>query len=181
MFERFTKSARVIVRDGVHLAEQERAALIRPEHLLLAMLKHDDTTSAKILAAHGVTAAAVTEAIAQAHRRGGLSQADTAALSEVGIDVDAVVEALESTHGEGALAPAKRRRMFGPRWRVPIAPESKKVIEATLREALARKESTIGDQHVLLALLAESGVVADILAGFGVTHRTVSAELAQAG
>ncbi|SDI65584.1 Clp amino terminal domain-containing protein, pathogenicity island component [Actinokineospora alba] len=181
MFERFTKSARVIVRDGVHLAEQERAALIRPEHFLLAMLKDADTVSAKILAAHGVTTAAVTEAIAKVHRRGGLSQADTAALSEVGIDVDAVVEALESAHGEGALAPAKRRRTFGPRWRVPIAPESKKVIEGALREALARKESTIGDQHVLLALLAEPGVVTDILADFGVTHRVVSAELAQAG
>lgn len=181
MFEQFTKTAREIVRDGVHLAEQEHAALIRPEHLLLAMLKQNDTVSAKILAAHGVTTAAVTAALAQVHRRGGLSQADTAALSEVGIDVDAVVEALEQVHGEGALAPAKRRRTFGPRWRVPIAPEAKKVIERTLREAVARKESAVGDEHVLLALLADPGVVADILAGFGVTHRTVSAELAQAG
>lgn len=181
MFERFTKTARVIVRDGVHLAEQEHAALIRPEHLLLAMLKQGGSAGAKILAAHGVTTEAVTDALAQVHRRGGLSQADTAALSEVGIDVDAVVAALEQVHGEGALAPAKRRRTFGPRWRVPIAVESKKVLEQTLREALARKDSTIGDVHILLALLTCGGVAADILGDFGVTHRVVSVESAQAG
>jgi ATP-dependent Clp protease ATP-binding subunit ClpA len=180
MLERFTKAARVVVRDAVQIAEQESAALIRPEHLLLSMLRQDGTTAIKILAHHEVTTDVVVDALDKAHRRGGLSTADTAALGEVGIDVDAVVAALEQVHGEGALAPAKRRRTFGPRWRVPFAAESKKVMEQSLRETLELRDPSIGDEHILLALLACGGVTADILIALGVTPQGVRAYLAKA-
>ncbi|HVK24923.1 MAG TPA: Clp protease N-terminal domain-containing protein [Actinokineospora sp.] len=180
MFQRFTKAAKVVVRDAVHIAEQERATLIRPEHLLLAMLNQDGTTATKILADHAVTTAAVTDALDRAHRRGGLSDAESAALTEVGIDVDAVVAALEQTHGEGALTPAKRPRTFGPRWRVAFDPAAKKVIERCLRETLDRGDRSIGDEHVLLALLSVGGVAAEVLTSLGVTHQGVRAYLARA-
>ncbi|WP_026425873.1 Clp protease N-terminal domain-containing protein [Actinokineospora inagensis] len=181
MFERFTKAARVVVRDGVHLAERDEAALIEPEHLLLGLLKQDGTRGTAVLARHAVTAESAKAAIEVTRRRGGLSSAETEALGEFGIDVDAVVAAIEQNHGEGALAPAARRpRTSGPRWRVPFSRDAKRVLELSLREALERGDKSIGDEHVLLALLRVGGVATEALASLGVTHENVRTYLASA-
>ncbi|MGQ0839377.1 Clp protease N-terminal domain-containing protein [Actinokineospora sp.] len=181
MFERFTKAARMAVRDAVYLAEQEQVAAIGPEYLLLGILNQDGTTGTAVLAHHAVTTASATAALAGAGRRGGLSDADTAALGELGIDVDAIVAAVEQTHGAGALAAGgKRPRSFGPRWRVPFTPAAKRVLEQCLREALDRGDKTIGDEHLLLAILAVGGTAADVLTAMGVTHQGVRAYLARA-
>ncbi|MBM7770547.1 ATP-dependent Clp protease ATP-binding subunit ClpA [Actinokineospora baliensis] len=179
MFERFTKSARLVVRDGVHIAEQDEVALIEPEHLLFGLLKQDGTRGTAVLAQHAVTTASARTAVAAIRRRGGLSEADAAALGEFGIDVDAVVAAVEQTHGAGALSGATRRpRSTGPRWRVPFSRDAKRVLELSLREALARGDKSIGDEHLLLALLKVGGVAAEALTSLGVTHDKVSSYLA---
>ncbi|GLZ38289.1 Clp protease N-terminal domain-containing protein [Actinokineospora sp. NBRC 105648] len=181
MFEQFTKAARVVVRDGVHIAEQDEAALIEPEHLLLGMLKQDGTPATAALAHHAVTTSAARDAIAATRRRGGLTDADSAALSEFGIDVDAIVAAVEQTHGEGALAgTVKRRRTVGPRWRVAFSSDSKRVLQYSLREAVERGDRSIGDEHVLLAILRVGGVTANALESLGVTHQSVRAYLGSA-
>ncbi|RLK60586.1 Clp protease N-terminal domain-containing protein [Actinokineospora cianjurensis] len=178
MFERFTSAARVVVRDGVYLAEQDEAARIEPEHLLLALLKQDGSRGTDVLTHHAVTTASAKAAIDTIRRRGGLSEADAAALGEFGIDVEAVVAAVEETHGAGALSGTpKRPRSIGPRWRVPFSRDAKRVLEFSLREALARGDKSIGDEHVLLALLKAGGVAAEALTSLGVTHDKVSAYL----
>ncbi|PPK64530.1 Clp protease N-terminal domain-containing protein [Actinokineospora auranticolor] len=181
MFERFTKQARVAVRDGVHIAEQDHAARIEPEHLLLGMLRQDGTPATAALAHHAVTTAAARDAIAAVRRRGGLNDADAAALSEFGIDVDAIVTAVEQAHGPGALGnEPKRPRTTRPRWRVPISSDSKRVLSTSLREALDLGDRSIGDHHLLLAILTVGGVAADALASLGVTHHGVRTYLAAA-
>ncbi|WP_018684774.1 Clp protease N-terminal domain-containing protein [Actinokineospora enzanensis] len=178
MFERFTKTARVVVRDGVHIAEQDRAARIEPEHLLLGLLKQDGTPGTAALAHHHVTTTSARVAIDTTRRRGGLSAAEAAALNEFGIDVDAVVSAIEQTHGEGALARvAKRARTYRPRWRVAFSTDAKRVLEFSLREAIDCGDRSIGDQHVLLAILRVGGVAAEALTSLGVTHQGVRAYL----
>ncbi|GLW92494.1 Clp protease N-terminal domain-containing protein [Actinokineospora globicatena] len=178
MFERFTKAARLVVRDGVHLAEQDEAARIEPEHLLLALLKQDGSRGTAVLAHHAVTTASAQAAIDSIRRRGGLSDADAAALGEFGIDVEAVVAAVEQTHGAGALSgTARRPRSIGPRWRVPFSGDAKRVLELSLREALARGDKSIGDEHLLLAMLKAGGVAAEALTSLGVTHENVTTYL----
>ncbi|MCG8915588.1 Clp protease [Actinokineospora sp. PR83] len=179
MFERFSKAARNAVRDGVQIAERDRAARVEAEHLLLGILAQDRTPGTGILARHAVTTAAAREAIDAARRRGGLSTADAEALTGLGIDVDAVVAAVEHSHGAGALAAAGRRgRPFG--WRVPLSPECKRVLQRCLVEVVERGENTIGDEHLLLAILRTGGTAADVLTGFGVTYEVVRDSLTRA-
>jgi len=184
MFERFSKAARNAVRDGVQIAGRDHAARVEAEHLLLGILAQDraqgaNTPGTGILVRHAVTTAAAREAIAVARRRGGLSTADAEALTGLGIDVDAVVAAVEHNHGEGALAAAGRRgRPFG--WRVPLSPECKRVLQRCLVEVVERGENTIGDEHLLLAILRTGGTAADVLTGFGVTYEVVRDSLTKA-
>ncbi len=124
MFERFGKAARLVVRDAVYLAEQDKAAAVWPEHLLLSMLRQDGSTGTTILANHAVTTESVNAAIKIAGRRGGLSESESAALAELGIDVDAIVTAVEEAHGPGALAGGRKRQRAR---RTPFSRESKKV------------------------------------------------------
>jgi ATP-dependent Clp protease ATP-binding subunit ClpC len=57
---------------------------------------------------------------------------------------------------------------------IPFTPRSKKVLELSLREALALGHNYIGTEHVLLGLAAEGeGVAARILLDFGVSSDAV--------
>ncbi|GGS21667.1 MULTISPECIES: Clp protease N-terminal domain-containing protein [Actinokineospora] len=153
MFERFTAAAREVVRDAVAKGD----AVVTPEHLVLALLDREHTTGAAILAHFGVDRERVAETLAAKHRRGGLSEADAEALAKLGIDLDAVVAAVEREHGTGAMAPKRGRRRF----HTTFTAEAKRVLERALREALDCRDTFIGDEHVLLALLA-LGAEADL-------------------
>jgi ATP-dependent Clp protease ATP-binding subunit ClpA len=179
MFERFTRSARQVVLDAVGEAEKERAAQITVEHTLLALLR-DGTRSAPILRSAGLTKEVVAEELAAAHRRGGLTDTDAVALSELGIDLDAIVDRIERAHGENALAAGPRpRSRFGIN-HIPFAAEAKRLLENALRQARERGERQLGDEHLLLALAAGTGVAAQVLADHGLTYTEVRARLAKA-
>ncbi len=171
MFERFTVHARGVVTGAVEHASRAGSPVVTEEHLLLALLDREGTKAAFALASLGVTdrRAELIEALAAARRRGGLSKADTAALSELGISVEEIVARVEQTHGPGALADAPRGKAW-PSGRPSFAKESKKVLERALRIALARKQKHIGDEHLLLAVAAGAGVVGEVLAEFGGTY-----------
>jgi ATP-dependent Clp protease ATP-binding subunit ClpA len=63
--------------------------------------------------------------------------------------------------------------------KAPFTPRAKKVLELSLREALARSESSIRPEHLLLALLREGeGVAAHVLGEAGVTYESVQPRLA---
>ncbi|MFF9341181.1 MULTISPECIES: Clp protease N-terminal domain-containing protein [unclassified Streptomyces] len=174
MFERFTKAARATVKGAAEHAERGGAGAVTAEHLLLALLDREDTRAAAVLArlCPPDRRPSLVSALADARRRAGLSRAETEALAGLGIDVDAIVARVEEAHGTGALS--GRRRASGRR---TFSREAKTVLEKSLRVALARKDREIGDEHLLLALTATGGVVAETLADHGVTFASVETAL----
>ena len=176
MFERFTRSARAVVVDARDRARDEDAAEIREEHLLAALLAAPATGPLLTrLGIDGGGAAAVLEEIRDARRRGGLSAVDADALAGLGIDLDAVVGRIESELGSGAVDSTRHQ---GPRRsRLPLSAGSKRTLEAALRQAVARDDRELREEHLLLGLLARRSLVADALGGRGVTTATVLAAL----
>ncbi|MFI8433191.1 Clp protease N-terminal domain-containing protein [Streptomyces sp. NPDC079020] len=178
MFERFTKGARAVVAGAVVQAERAGAGSVAEEHLLLALLEQKGSRASFAVAALGLADRrdGLESSLTDARRRGGLTRADRDALAGIGIDVDEIVSRVEGVHGEGALAGDRTSR----RWwsgRRPFTPGAKTVLEKSLRVALGRGDRFIGEEHLLLALTAAPGTVADVLAEHGATYATVERAL----
>ena len=151
MFERFTAEARQVVVDAQHEARRLHHGTIGTEHLLLALLAQRGSASAAVLARHGLTHDPVAESVVGYVGSGDL---DAEALTALGIDLDAVRTTVEATFGAGALdRPASRRG--GPTGHLPFSPRARKVLELSLREAIALKSKSIADGHIALGLLRE--------------------------
>lgn len=176
MFERFDKAAKYAVVGSQEEARELRSPSIQQEHLLLGLLISPDPGLTGLLSENGLTADGVREALS--HKRGGepLGEEDAAALKSIGIDLDAVRESLEATFGEDALDRAtppeqERRGLFGRSkgmsfGHLPFTRESKKAIELSLREAIARKDDRIEATHILLGILRDpSPTVRDLIGG----------------
>jgi hypothetical protein len=78
-----------------------------------------------------------------------------------------------------ADAPGRDRAAGPPRdGHIPFTPAAKRVLELTLREMLELRESTIGVQHIALALtVVKHGMVPHILAGADTSAPTLHAEI----
>ncbi|MFF0056256.1 Clp protease N-terminal domain-containing protein [Streptomyces microflavus] len=174
MFERFTQGARATVKSAVGHAERVGAGSVTEEHLLLALLEQEGSRASFAVAALGLHGrrASLEASFAEARRRGGLTKADTDALAGMGIDVGAIVDRVEGAHGEGALVTGRSGRRWWSGHR-PFTPGAKSILEKSLRVALGRGDRFIGEEHLLLALTAAPGVVADVLAEHGATYATV--------
>ncbi|MFI5431246.1 ATP-dependent Clp protease ATP-binding subunit [Rhodococcus sp. P-2] len=161
MFERFSAQARGVVVDAV-----AGSGPVTPTELLTALLTADRGIATEVLTESGVTLDAIRRAGAGA--KGGDSKGgdshnlddDAEILKSIGIDLDAVRESLEQSFGEGVLdetpvpdgVDTSRKGRFGfPRSR--FEKDSKKVLELSLREALAHKDNRIGAEHILLGIL----------------------------
>ncbi|WP_194816109.1 Clp protease N-terminal domain-containing protein [Nocardia sp. XZ_19_385] len=160
MFERFSKEARMAVVVAQEDARQLHAPNIGVEHVLLGLLSQGDDTLKALLAAAGITHAGVCDALTEQGEAGPLGKADAEALRSIGIDLDAVRESLEATFGADALdraVPTEGKRGFFARGKnfahIPFSREAKKVLELSLREALARKDNSIEAGHILLGIL----------------------------
>ncbi|MEU1983531.1 Clp protease N-terminal domain-containing protein [Nocardia sp. NPDC019395] len=172
MFERFTKSARSVVVTAQEQARELRSPEIRVEHLLLGLLDEAEPELRTLLEQHGVTLDSVLRDLTAAARDEPLGPEDAEALRSIGIDLDAVRESLDASFGADALdrAPAPEdSRPQGRRYRlghIPFSRESKKIVELSLREAVARKERTIETGHILLAIVrAPNQTTTDLLGG----------------
>ncbi|HYN92703.1 MAG TPA: Clp protease N-terminal domain-containing protein [Pilimelia sp.] len=155
MFERFTKEARQIVIESIAAAERLGEDKAGPAHLLLA-LATTGGAGAQVLADRGITAASLQTAVTDARRRAGLTEDEVAALRTVGIEADEVFRRLEEAFGPDALAatdppPKRRRGLLGS----PMEAPARKVLELSLREAIALGDRHIGSEHVLLGLLRQ--------------------------
>jgi ATP-dependent Clp protease ATP-binding subunit ClpA len=175
MFERFTKDARAVVQGAAEHAEEARAQTVEAEHLLLALLDRVGSRASFALAALGAGEHrdAVRQALRDARRRAGLSQAETEALAGVGIDVGEIVARVEEVHGVGAMS-GDRKDKRGWSGRRGFGRGTKEVLEKALRVAVARHDRHIGDEHILLALTLRPGVPAEVLADHGVTHESLT-------
>ncbi|MFG2759678.1 Clp protease N-terminal domain-containing protein [Streptomyces wuyuanensis] len=179
MFERFGRGARAVVTGAVGHAERAGAREITEEHMLLALLDQEGTKASFAFRALGVAdrRGSVEAALEDARRRGGLSEADADALAGLGIDVGAIVSRVEEAHGAGALAGDRRPSPAQAKgWRSghrPFTREAKGVLEKSLRIAVGRRDRTIGDEHILLALSVGRGVVPEVLASYGATYESL--------
>jgi ATP-dependent Clp protease ATP-binding subunit ClpA len=159
MFERFTDRARQVAIDAQVTARRLGHGYVGTEHILLGLL-HGDGIAARVLASLGVTAAAVEREVLAEVGRGPLGTGDAEALGAIGIDLEEVRRRVEASFGPGALQwrPGRgcgrgRVPLFGGH--IPFTPRAKKVLELSLREALALKHKYIGTEHILLGLVRE--------------------------
>ena len=175
MFERFTDEARQVVVSSQDEARQLHHNFIGTEHLLLGLLDQADSPTRAVLERHGVTRTAAIEVL---RRFGGHEQLDAAALGTVGIDLDAVRNSVEASFGPGALdtpTPDKGRAVTG---HIPFTRRAKKVLELSLREAVAMKSGSIADGHIALGILRDGGGVAmKMLADRGVDPVALGEEI----
>ncbi|AYJ51019.1 Clp protease N-terminal domain-containing protein [Rhodococcus sp. P1Y] len=153
MFEKFTADA----REAVVAAQQEAHALgatrIRTVHVFLGVIVHAGPGLRSALEDEGYTAASVRSTVTDAVA---LGEKDAEALGSIGIDLGAVRASLEATFGEGALdrpAPEKRGWLNRKTGHIPFDAGAKKALELSLREAIARKDSEIRCEHLLLGLI----------------------------
>lgn len=156
MFERFTHGARQVVVDAQEQARRLGHEEVLAEHLLLALLAHEESISAHVLSEHGVQADRLADDVAA------LGAGDHDALREFGIDLTAVRERAEAAFGPGALDRPRPRHVGLLRRRVPWAGDhlrfsdsAKDALKESLRQALALRHDHIGVDHLLLGLLAE--------------------------
>jgi ATP-dependent Clp protease ATP-binding subunit ClpA len=175
MFERFTTEA----RQTVVQAQVEAVALRHPrvgtEHLLLGLVGQTTPTSA-VLARHGLTRATVLESVTAL-----AGDLDAEALTSLGIDLDAVRERVESAFGPGALDDPARRHGATASGHVPFDGRAKKVLELSLREALALKHRHIADGHIALGLLREGqGLAMKVIADRGIDPGELRREITAA-
>jgi len=149
MFERFTPEARATVVGAQEQARRLASPRLGTEHLLLGLLEQDTPTGA-VLGRHGLSRDELSTAVARSSADQDL---DGDALGALGIDLDAVRSTVEAAFGPGALDdPASRNPGSG---RVPLTPRAKKVLELSLREALAMKSRSISDGHIALGILRD--------------------------
>lgn len=166
MFERFTKEVREIVVEARRGAIEQNAREINSVHLLAALLCFPGSVAGRLLAGFGVSLDDVAAEADRVRRRGGISETDAAALGELGIDVDRIIDRIEQVHGPNAMAGVPA--VPGHLQRIRMADDSKRALEAGLREVIALGGRHIGSEHILLALTARPGPAADILTRFDV-------------
>jgi ATP-dependent Clp protease ATP-binding subunit ClpC len=82
------------------------------------------------------------------------------AFTSMGINLDEMRQAVQDAVGRGAQPPEAEPIRFSPR--------AKKVLELTLRESDQLGHNYIGTEHILLALIRDGGVAAQLMAGAGV-------------
>jgi ATP-dependent Clp protease ATP-binding subunit ClpA len=178
MFERFTPDARQVVTGAQLEAALLHSSRIDTEHLLLSLLAQRDTTSAAVLTRHGLTHDSAAEAV-RAHV--GSDDLDADALTALGIDLDAVRSTVEATFGAGALDAADSGGHGGFSGHIPFSARAKKVLQLSLREAIALKQKTITDGHITLGLLREGeGLAMKVLADLGVDPAAVRRDVRSA-
>ncbi|MEO7351412.1 MAG: Clp protease N-terminal domain-containing protein [Marmoricola sp.] len=172
MLERFTKPARGVVDAAIVHARDARAVRVRPEHLLVALLEDDDGLAARVLTDLGAPPARLLAEVEARRDRyvDGLGDEDAAALATIGIDLEEVLRRVDPEPSEGR-----------PRVRTRFSREAKKVLELSLREAVALHHNYIGTEHILLGLAREGDpLVLDSLGALGVTRKDLRAAVVEA-
>jgi ATP-dependent Clp protease ATP-binding subunit ClpA len=172
VFERFTADARRIVVLGMELAHDLKHDYLGTEHLLLALARTGPNIATRSMIASGFDPVRARHDLERLVGPGadGLTESDAAALRTIGVDLDEVRRRTEAAFGRGAL---ERRRLWHGRRRsrvcgLPFMPNAKKALELALREAIALGHRWIGPEHMLLGLLREGSMAAELLVAQGI-------------
>lgn len=154
MFERFTRSARAVVRAAVGEAERRGDHYVGNEHLLVGL----------VLAPSAAVRQAVGFSVDEL--RAGLNELDQAALTSAGIAVEP--------------APADSpTRQFGRRRHRPFTGGAKQVLKGALDEAVALGDRHLGPEHMLLAMTQRPprDISSQLLSQLGVSGERLRADL----
>jgi ATP-dependent Clp protease ATP-binding subunit ClpA len=161
MFERFTTPAREVVLGARVEAQRLGHGFIGTEHMLLAVLRNPGAMAYGILTDAGLTHDSV---LAYLNGLWGLGPEDAEALSAIGIDLEAVRSKVEESFG------AQYETGQPTIGRLPFSKRAKKVLELSLREALALKHGYIGTEHILLGLVRDGdGLAAKSMVASGLS------------
>ncbi len=179
MFERFTTAARAAVVDAQQHAREFGHLEIGAGHVLLGVLDDREHPCSRVLVGLGLDRAVLVEQVKVP------DALDAEALKTLGIDLFQVRREAERTFGPGALDRDRRQRrgLFGRRGgsgHIPFNAEAKSALENSLRAALAHQHGYIGNEHLLLGLLAtRPGTAMALLQGAGVVgdEATIEARL----
>jgi ATP-dependent Clp protease ATP-binding subunit ClpA len=150
MFERFTKAARAAIVRAQEEAEALAHDHVGSEHVLLG-LAGDGGIAADVLDSLGAEQAALRAAVRNTPRDG----LDAEALAAIGIDLAEVRRRVEESFGPGALAGHRGCRRGLQRGQRPFTPRAKRVLERSVREAIALHDRHLGPEHLLLGLAGE--------------------------
>jgi ATP-dependent Clp protease ATP-binding subunit ClpC len=94
------------------------------------------------------------------------------ALEPLGITEEAARQQVEEIVGRGQQDP--------PRGHIPFTPRAKKILQLSLREAIALGHGYIGTEHILLGLVREGeGVAIQVLNGLGIDPNRVRQQVIQ--
>src|SRR5262245_7259969 len=147
MFERFTRNARAAVIGAQEVARQHRATEVRPAHLLESLVAKNGTLVMQVLAGLGAPGDEVRRVVRGLGSPyfGVLDAEDAEALRLLGIDLADVIRRIDEDLNDCDRPLSKGHMRFSP--------ESKKVLELSLREAIRLADNFIGTEHVLLGLL----------------------------
>jgi Clp amino terminal domain, pathogenicity island component len=169
MFERFTGTAREVVREAHEEARRLRAPAIGPEHVLIAL-----AAKAPVLCDPGLPPTGdvlftgdpvemrLPRRLTADELRTALTENDPEAdaLAAIGISLPQVKRAIEEAFGPDAFACDEGR--------IPYRAETKRALELSLREALSLGLRHIDPQVLLLGLLREPNSATELLTRVGV-------------
>jgi ATP-dependent Clp protease ATP-binding subunit ClpA len=175
MFERFTRNARVVVIGAQEVAHRRRAGDVRPAHLLESLVSTDGILAMQVLAGLGAPGDEVRRVVRGLGPQysGVLDAEDAEALKLLGIDLDDVIRRIDEDLNDGCGPIPKGHKRFSP--------ESKKVLELSLREAIRLGDTFIGTEHVLLGLIRVGDpTVLETLAAFDLGPDDVRRAVAEA-
>jgi ATP-dependent Clp protease ATP-binding subunit ClpA len=183
MFERFSVQARQAVVAAQEHARRLGAHHIGTQHLLLGLIAHPATLSARLLADHGLDAA-TAQRILTGMAGDDSTDLDADALAAIGIDLNAVRDRVEATFGPGALDRPRGRRWDrrgnGLSGHLPLTRRAKRSLELALREAQRLHHGYLGDGHLLLGLVGQPDCSASrIIVAAGIDPDQLRAELEQ--
>ncbi|WP_033345255.1 Clp protease N-terminal domain-containing protein [Catenuloplanes japonicus] len=181
MFERFTAEARAVVIGAQAEARTLGHTKIGTEHVLLALLGPDVGEAAYVLRGAGLTVEDARARVTALTKGSALGPDDAEALRAIGIDLDAVLARVEQNFGvqaadlEAARQPEPRKWWQLPKGgHIPFSPRAKKVLELSLREAVALRSRELRPEHILLGLLREGeGLAARVMVDAGLNLKVV--------
>lgn len=162
MFETFSPAARSVILRCQHEAAAAGAVGVGPEHLLAAVAAQKGSIASSILNGLGVTAEAIRHAV---------EAEDVEALGALGISLDSVRASVDTVLGEGTW----RDALAG--LELPFTEAGKAAIYATVRETRKLHQRVISPEHMVLALVAESGPVGSLLTRIGASPEEIRERL----
>ena len=150
MFERFTKSARLVVVAADNVARERGDKRINATHLLLGVHTTSSSKIAAVLMSAGLGPDSLNTLLDGSEKDNGLSK--------LGIDKSIIASTADQMFGQGAFERAESIASVGTTSKrgrsAKFTNDAKAILEQSLHVALARKDKFICDGHLAIAAIS---------------------------